>query len=508
MRRYLVAIAMSLSAMTAMADPVAAPATPPAVNLSADVSNAITERFTRFQQESHAPGVVWGIVYDGRLIQVGTAGVQDLDSGRPVTADTVFRIASMSKAFTALAILKLRDAGRLSLDAPLERYIPEARGWHYPTSDSPRLRVRDLLGHTSGFGPDDPWSDRQQPMSEVTFTGLLGTGFSFNHPPQTAYEYSSLNYALLGRVITNVSKTRYDRYISREILQPLGMKASGYEIADVPADRLAIGYRWENDVFAREPAMANGVFGAMGGVYTSANDYARWVAFLLSAWPARDGAETGPAHRASVRELAVGTSFPRLNSRPRAGTAGPCAFATVYAAGFNVVRDCDLGLVLTHNGGYPGYGSTVLLMPEYGIGIFAFDNRTYAAPTAAVFDVAQLLKNAGLLTPRSIGVSDALAQAYARAGAMFHAGDLKPGLDDLAVNFTLDRSAENWSKEFSRLKDKVGTCAAQEPIIATGLLSGSFTWSCEHGTLRGGIELSPTTPPRIQSLTLTPVAGK
>jgi hypothetical protein len=91
----------------------------------------------------------------------------------------------------------------------------------------------------------------------------------------------------------------------------------------------------------------------MGGVHTSANDYARWVAFLLSAWPARDDPETGPVTRPVVRELAIGTSFPRLGSRP-GSNGGACAFSTVYGAGFNVVRDCDLGLVLTHNGGYPG----------------------------------------------------------------------------------------------------------------------------------------------------------
>jgi CubicO group peptidase (beta-lactamase class C family) len=404
----------------------------------------------------------------------------------------------MSKAFTALAILKLRDSGKLSLDAPLERYIPQALSWHYPTSDSPRSRVRDLLGHVGGFGPDDPWSDRQQPMREQTFTTLLTKGLSFNHAPQTQYEYSSLGYALLGRVITNVSGRRYDRYIESAFLRPLGMNTSGYEIADVPADRLAVGYRWENDTFVREPSMANGVFGAMGGVHTSANDYARWVGFLLSAWPARDGADTGPARRATVRELAVGTSFPRLGSRP--GKAGPCAFAAVYAAGFSTVRDCDLGTVLTHNGGYPGYGSTVLLMPEFNTGVFAFANLTYARTVGVVFDTAQALKDAGLLKASSHAVSETLAHAYARVGAMYRTGNVT--LSDLSVNFLMDRSAENWRREFERLKNAVGSCSAQEPIAATGLLSGEFTWQCERGSIRGTVELSPTNPPLIQTLAL------
>jgi CubicO group peptidase (beta-lactamase class C family) len=339
-------------------------------------------------------------------------------------------------------------------------------------------------------------------MSEHAFTALLNKGFSFNQVPETGYEYSSLGYALLGRVITNAAGLRYDRYIDDDFLRPLGMASTGYEIGDVPTNRLAVGYRWENEAFVREPSMPNGAFGAMGGVHTSANDYARWVAYLLSAWPARDGAEMGPVRRATVRELAVGTSFPRVSNRPRSGKSGSCAFATVYAAGFNVVRDCDLGLVLTHNGGYPGYGSTVLLMPEYGTGIFAFDNRTYAVPVGVVFETAQELKDAGLLKAAPQHASEALEHAYARVGAWYRASDVRSGLGDLAVNFLMDRSTENWKREFQRLKLEVGTCGVQEPIASTGRRLGTFVWQCERGSIHGTIELSPTNPPLIQALTL------
>lgn len=502
MARYLVAAILTLWAGMSAASgaPAAASAAP-----APDVRDAINARFEQFMQKAHAPGLVWGIVKDGKLSYLGTLGVQDIATNQPVTADSVFRIASMSKAFTALAILKLQNQGKLSLDAPAARYVPQLRGWRYPTTDSPVLRLRDLVGHTAGLGPDDPWSDRQQPMDERTFTALLEKGLTFNRAPETSYEYSSVGYALLGRVITDVAGRRYDRYIESEFMRPLGMKASGYEIADVPAAKLAVGYSWRDDALVREPAMANGAFGAMGGIHTSANDYARWVAFLLSAWPPRDGPEVGPARRAVVRGLAIATSFPRLGSRPRPGDAGPCAFATVYAAGFNVVRDCDLGLVLTHNGGYPGYGSSVLLMPEYGVGIFAFVNRTYAVPTGVVFDAAQALKDAGLLIPRPQTVSVDLAHAYALAGAMYQAGDIGPGRSGLAVNFLMDRPAEDWAREFGKLKTAVGDCRGQEPLVSGGLRTGDFTWHCQHGSLRGALELSPTDPPLIQSLTLTPV---
>jgi serine-type D-Ala-D-Ala carboxypeptidase/endopeptidase len=507
MQRYLAVFVASLALSAAIpfvqaADTPAAAAPPP----TADIKDAINTRFEHFRETVHAPGLVWGIVQDGKLAYSGTLGVQDIETQQPVTADTVFRIASMSKAFTALAILELADEGKLSLDAPLARYLPQGRKWHYPTGDSPALRVRDLSGHTAGLGPDDPWSDRQQPMDEQSFTALLEKGLAFNQAPEAAYEYSSLGYALLGRVISDVSGQRYDRYIESTLLRPLGMKASGYEIGDVPAAKLAVGYRWQDETLTREPAMGNGAFGAMGGIHTSASDYARWVEFLLSAWPARTGPETGPVRRAVVRELAIGTSFPRLGSRPRAGGAGTCAFAVVYAAGFNTVRDCDLGLVLMHNGGYPGYGSSMLLMPEYGVGIFAFVNRTYAVPVGVVFDAAQALKDAGLLMPRPQPVSEALARAYSLVGAMYSAGDVQPAADDLAVNFLMDRSADDWRKEFGRLKDKVGDCGAKEPIVSNGFRTADFTWHCAQGSLDGTIELSPTDPPLLQSLVLTPAA--
>ena len=79
----------------------------------------------------------------------------------------------MSKAFTALAILKLRDEGKLSLDAPAETYVPELKRWTYPTSDSPRITVRQLLTHSAGFVEYNPWGDRQQVMPETDFTALL-----------------------------------------------------------------------------------------------------------------------------------------------------------------------------------------------------------------------------------------------------------------------------------------------------------------------------------------------
>ena len=356
--------------------------------------------FADYMLDSHVPGLVFGVVADRKLAYVRGLGIQDLESKRSVTPDTLFRIASMTKVFTALTILKLRDDRKLQLDALAETYVPELRGWQYPTQDSPRIRVRDLLNHTAGFVTDDPWGDRQTPLAEAEFSRLLRDGVPFARTPATEMEYSNLGFALLGRIVTNVSGQPYAYTITKTLLQPLGMQSTGFMVEAAPLERRAFGYRWEDDAWHPEPTMAHGAFGAMGGIQTTANDYAKWVAYLLSAWPPRDDVDTGPVKRATVREIVQGSNFPRVRSRPGHSGANACRQAATYGMGMWIAADCDLGLTFSHTGGYPGYGSHVMLMPEHGVGVFALANRTYAGPSGAVWDAAVALKEAGFLEKR------------------------------------------------------------------------------------------------------------
>ena len=454
--------------------------------------------FAEFQVDSHAPGLVYGIVADGHLVHVKGLGVQDLVDKRPVTPDSLFRIASMTKAFTALAILKLRDDGKLGLDDLAETHVPELRNWTYPTKDSPRIRIRDLLTHSAGFVDDNPWGDRQTPLPQADFTKMLAQGVPFSTAPGTAYEYSNFGYALLGRIIANVSGQPYRRYVERTLLTPLGMASSGYQMSEWPLERRAIGYRWADGHWTQEPTMADGAFGAMGGLQTSANDYARWVAFLLSAWPARDDAEAGPVARASVRMLAQGSNFVTLAQRN--GTSGPsaCRQAAAYGFAMRVAQDCDLGLTLAHGGGYPGYGSHMMLMPDHGVGIFVFTNRTYNGGSGPAWDAAVALHRAGALIARTLPVSALLADGYGAAARIYAAGDVLAARDRLAMNFLMDADAAYWGRKLAALKSEVGACRSDAPIIATGALSGRFTWTCEKGRVAGTILLAPTPTAQIQ----------
>jgi len=468
------------------------------------ISAAVDRIFADYFNGYHIPGLVYGIVADGCLACVRGLGLQDLESNRPVTAQTLFRIASLTKAFTALTVLKLRDDGKLRLDALAQTYAPELRGWKYPTQDSPRIRVRDLLTHTAGFVTDDPWGDRLTPLPELEFSRLLREGVAFQRAPATAFEYSNLGYALLGRIITNVSGHPFADTIARTLLQPLAMESSGFFVESAPRERLAVGYRWEDDAWCVEPTMANGAFGAMGGLMTCASDYARWMAYLLSAWPPRDGADRGPVMRSTVREMAQGSNFPRVRYRPGHSWADSGRQAVTYGMGVAVAVDRKLGLTLSHTGGYPGYGSYVLLLADHGVGIFAFANRTYAVPPALAWDAAIALQNGGFLQGRSTPVSEDLASAYRAVCAIYKTGDVAAAGNMLAENFLMDRSAAGWARDLAELKAQVGECETDALVSATGALSGTFTWRCAYGELEGTILLAPTRPPRIQSIRLAP----
>ena len=122
---------------------------------------AIDSIFRTFATSNHVPGIAYGVIIDGQLAHRGVAGLRNIADNAPVDSASVFRIASMTKSFTALAILKLRDEGKLALDDLAAKYVPELAGLTYPTTDSPHLTIRHLLSHSEGFPEDNPWGDRQ-----------------------------------------------------------------------------------------------------------------------------------------------------------------------------------------------------------------------------------------------------------------------------------------------------------------------------------------------------------
>ncbi|HMT42091.1 serine hydrolase domain-containing protein [Sphingorhabdus sp.] len=480
------AAAMALSALSLPAIAASAPA---ASSQTADFET-LNADFAKWMAEAHVPGLVWGIVKDGKLVHAKAMGVQTVEDNVPVTPDTAFRIASMTKAFTGYSILKLRDEGKLRLDDPASKYVPEMKGW------ANGITVGDLLHHTAGFVTDDPWGDRQQPLPEAEFSKMLKAGVPFSTKPGTRYEYSNFGYATLGRIVANVSKQDYAKRVEETVLKPLGMASTRYEVRDVPPNKLAMGYRWENDAWSREPVMPHGAFGAMGGLVTTGNDYAKWIGYLLSAWPAKDAEAQSTK---TIRAMQYGGGL--LHARRRPGKEGDnCRLSAIYGAGLVQANDCVLGNVLFHGGGFPGYGSHMLLMPETGVGVFALTNRTYAGPTAPVWDAATALFKSGYFAPRAIATTRALETGYAAARRIWKAGGVEGEGQYLAMNFAMDRNDASWRQYLSEIAAKSGACDDSPPLIATGKLSGRFSWTCANGVVEGNVLLAPTSIPQIQAL--------
>jgi len=134
------------------------------------------------------PGLAYGIVVDGELALSGGIGVQNVENKLPITPDSVFRIASMTKSFTAMSLMKLRDEYKLRLDDPVAAYVPELAKLQYPTRDSAPITVRNLLTMSAGLPQDDPWADRQLADTEAQLSELMNDGLTFSNPPVVKYE--------------------------------------------------------------------------------------------------------------------------------------------------------------------------------------------------------------------------------------------------------------------------------------------------------------------------------
>jgi CubicO group peptidase (beta-lactamase class C family) len=465
---------------------------------------AIDNLVQEFAKRENVPGAAWGVVVDGKLVHVGTTGYRELATKTAVNADTVFRIASMTKSFTAMAIMKLRDEGKLALDDPAERYVPELKGLKYPTSDSPRVTVRHLLSHAEGFPEDNPWGDQQLAATEEEFSAMMRRGIPFSNPPGVAYEYSNYGFAILGRIVQNVSKMPYRQYIGTHILRPLGMTSTTLEPKSVAADRLAHGYRWEDQQWKEEPQLPDGAFGAMGGMLTSINDLARYVSAYVAAWPPRDGPESAPISRASLREMQqIWRWRPATVTRTPAGTVQLNAGG--YGYGLGISQTCDFGHVVAHSGGLPGFGSQMRWLPEYGVALIAMGNRTYTGWGGVFNQALELMQKTGALKPRMAEPSAALLKARDEVTQLVAKWDDELATRVAAVNLFLDRSKDRRQREIEELRATVGECKpADRFTFVENALRGTWTLACERGALDVAVTLAPTMPPTVQYLEVTP----
>ncbi len=456
--------------------------------------------FRDYAADKRIPGMVWGVIIDGRLVHVGVSGVRDLKSGAPVTADTEFRIASMTKSFTTLAILKLRDEGKLSLDDPVWKWLPQFAHMTLPTADTAPLRIRQLLSHSAGLPEDNPWGDQQLAASDADLTRWLQQGLLFSTPPGTRYEYSNLAFALLGRIVARAAGMPYERYLRSQILAPLHMDATTLRFEEVPPERRAIGYRLQPDgSYQEEPPLPQGAFGSAGGLLTNVGDLAKYVAFHLAAWPARDAPESGPVRRASVREMSqlwtpANFTVQRADGSITASEAG-------YGFGLRLRTDCRFEHIVSHGGGLPGFGSYMEWLPDYGVGLVAMATLTYSGPSEPISRAWDAMRQTGALQPRELPPSPVLVEMREHILHLWSHWNDQEVQQIAAMNLLIDVPAQQRRAEIEQLQQHVGACTAPGPLVPENWLRGQFNLQCERATVGVFFTVSPIRPARIQYLT-------
>lgn len=462
----------------------------------------IDQLFKQFVEKEKLPSVVYGLVYQGKLVHTQSIGLANIKQQIPASSQVDYRIASMTKSFTTMAILKLRDEGKLQLDEPAHLYVPELKNQRYVTKDAPEITIRHLMTHAAGFPEDNPWGDRQLGISEKAFSEMLNKGISFSNNPGVSYEYSNMGFALLGSIIKKVSGQPYQAYITEKILKPLGMTHTYWEYMDVPKNQLALGYRWINQTWVEQPLEHDGAYGAMGGLITTMEDFSHYVAFHLSAWPERDDPESGPIKRSSVREMQFPWNFIDVNPKQKYPNGQVGQSFNAYAYGLSFKKDYANRTSISHSGGLPGFGSNWRIFPDYNIGIVSFSNLTYANMGSINMLVIDSLLHTTALPKGNLAVSAILKQRQSELMKILPHWNQAENSRIFAINFFCDYFTPVLKSEAEALFSKVGAIKKVHDLIPENQLRGKFRIEGEKGYLEVSFTLSPENPALIQEFHL------
>ncbi len=458
----------------------------------------IEKLYRDYAEKNHFPAISFGVIAGGQLVYSGSVGTANISTSTPATTRSLFRIASMSKSFTAMAILKLRDEGKLNLTDPVSKYIPEMNNAGALTKDAPAITIQNLLTMSAGFPEDNPWGDRQLDDTDEELLKQVREGISFSNVPGVAFEYSNLGFALLGKIVTNLSGIPYQQYITDTIMKPLGMNDSKWEYEAVPKEQLALGYQWIDNEWKEIPLLNDGAYGAMGGLICSIEDFSKYVALHLAAWPARNEAERGPIRRSSIREMHQPWRFTNLFADAKTRSGEVCPVAIGYGYGLGWRKDCKGNVRISHSGGLPGFGSEWRIYPDYGIGVVSFSNHTYGAPgmpNAVALDT--LIAIAGL-KPRVLSPSEILNKRKAEIVKLLP--DWKEQTNIFAENFFLDESMERRRDATQKVFAEAGTITHIKALEPENQLRGSFLLEGEKKNVLIFFTLTPEKEALIQQL--------
>lgn len=336
--------------------------THPLINNNADLSTAISildQWIDRTTFKHHQPGLAVGIIHDNELLWGKGYGYADVDSKTPVTLDHRFRIASVTKTFTSIAILQLRDAGKLRLDDPVSQYLD----WYpYQFQDAPAVTIHNLLTHTGGLPRDAHkplWTGLEAPTWDEVLAIIEQR--QPTQPPYNKFAYSNLGYSLLGAIITQISGLSWADYLQQHILDPLGM-TNTHPIPSADDPQLATGYSRMSDRYERDvlPFFLMNGFEASANFASSINDLTKYAAFHL-------GTASHPVLSAhSLRDMH------RIHWLYDSWQGG-------YGLGTETYKVNDWS-ISGHSGGYPGYLTQFTVCREHNTGVIILTNAVDSNP--------------------------------------------------------------------------------------------------------------------------------
>ncbi|HSG85081.1 MAG TPA: serine hydrolase domain-containing protein, partial [Candidatus Limnocylindrales bacterium] len=331
---------------------------------------SLQARVGAFRTRHRLPGVAAGLATAEGLRWWHGSGFADMSTGRRPDSRTLFRIASISKTVTATAVMQLRDDGRLRLDDPAVRYLPELARVADPHGPIEDVTIRRLLMHTSGLQGDAPWQDLEHVwMYRPAELLALLDRVRVATPPDADTKYSNLAFELLGVIAERVAERPFTEHVRDTVLDPLAMHDSVWEPDPEQLPRCAVGY----DARAHDdrPSEARGFDSltarADGGLWSTLEDLGRWIGQQLRADPDLD---RGPGQVLAGRTLA---------EMHRPTFVGDAAWTEAQGLCWYGTRTGETILV-GHSGGIWGFITNVSFAPAGGVGAIVLLNGIGPAP--------------------------------------------------------------------------------------------------------------------------------
>lgn len=314
-------------------------------------------------KERNLPGLSAGVIYDRELVWAKGYGYADLERHIPADADSIYEIGSVTKLFNAVMLMKLRDAGKLSLDDPIEKYLPEFK-IRSGFQDTRPPTFRQVVSHVSGlpreYGFDVGESGHlQQFPAAVVLAGIKDK--EMQYPAYTGFHYSNLGIYIIGQALQRIAGEPYTQYMQRNVFDPLGMRSTGWEYTDAMRPHRAIGYMAAKPDGSREvaPLFVPGDFGvSAGGIQSSVRDMAKFVSLQFGEGPA--GGE----------QILGGTTLREM----RSSLVPAENWLWGYGIGWEVEKYPN-HVGICHSGGTLGFASKVRAVPDLKLGLVVLINQ-------------------------------------------------------------------------------------------------------------------------------------